>query len=106
MLGTPGLAAKSSISSLSRKPRPSAVTREPKSSFKVVVTETVFPAGSNGVVGCVYGFVDCGCFRIHGCVLLKLAENLRALQILTCACVGWINRLAPGRGIPLIDELG
>src|SRR5205809_906631 len=60
----------------------------------------------NGVVGCVYGFVDCGCLRIHGCVLLKLAENLRALQILTCACVGWINRLAPGRGIPLIDELG
>src|SRR6266704_659683 len=60
----------------------------------------------DGVVGCMSGFADCGRLWMSCCVLLKLAENLRALQILTCACVGWINRLAPGRGIPLIDELG
>src|ERR1039458_2571782 len=46
MLGTPSLTAKSSISSLSKKPRWPAVTREPKLSLRVVVTATAFPSAS------------------------------------------------------------
>ena len=46
ILGTPCLVAKSSISLFIRKPRPSAVTCDPKLSFSVVVTETALPSGS------------------------------------------------------------
>src|ERR1700685_2327736 len=46
MLGTPIFEAKSSISSLSRKPSDADVTCEPKLLFRVVVTETAFPSAS------------------------------------------------------------
>ena len=45
-LGTPGFAEKSSISSFNKKPRPSAVTREPNQSLIVVVTATALPCSS------------------------------------------------------------
>ena len=41
--GTPGLALKSSISSLSRKPAPSTTTPLPKLRFSVVVVDTALP---------------------------------------------------------------
>ena len=44
MLGTPNFTAKSSISSLSRKPSEPEVTRDPKASLSVVVTATAFPS--------------------------------------------------------------
>src|SRR5260370_6848094 len=46
MLGTPILEAKSSISLLRRKPRPSTVTPEPKPPLRVVVLETALPSAS------------------------------------------------------------
>src|ERR1700723_4069558 len=46
LLGAPGFAEKSSISSLRRKPRPAAVTREPNQSLMVVVTATALPSAS------------------------------------------------------------
>ncbi len=44
--GVPGLAAKSSISLLSRKPAPVTVTRLPYSELMVVVTATALPCAS------------------------------------------------------------
>src|SRR5581483_6405551 len=44
--GTPVLDAKSAISSFNKKPKPSAVTREPNQSFNVVVTATASPSES------------------------------------------------------------
>src|SRR5260370_10469856 len=46
MLGTPILEAKSSISLLRRKPRPSTVTPEPKPPLRVVVLEPALPSAS------------------------------------------------------------
>ena len=46
MLGFPGAAVKSSISSLSRKPAPLTVTALPNPSFNVVVTATAAPEPS------------------------------------------------------------
>ena len=39
-------------------------------------------------------------------ILLELAEDLRPVQTLTGAGVGWINRFPPGRSVALIYELG
>src|ERR1035441_240147 len=46
MLGTPGLAVKSSISLLSRKPSAPAVTPEPNRPFSVYVLATALPSAS------------------------------------------------------------
>jgi hypothetical protein len=46
MFGTPGLAVKSSISSLSSTPVPPAVTLAPNQSLSVYVTETALPLPS------------------------------------------------------------
>ena len=44
--GVPGLAARSSMSLLSRNPAPGTVTLLPKNELTVVVTETAFPSAS------------------------------------------------------------
>ena len=89
-----------------QKPSPSAVTREPKLSFRVVVTATALPSRiDHGVVRRMIRLGHCAGRRMRGGVLFELGEDSGPQQILADAGVRRIDRFPPGRAISFVDQL-